>query len=290
MNIALTSSRKSLILLIFTLAATFAASANPVSVSRARAVGSTWLSARGHAGIVKLDVMESPFAGVYVFNADGGGFVLVAADDCARPVLGYSLTGSFRIEDMPANVRSWLEDYGREIGKAKDVKQGSRGDAIAAEWRQLSAGVAPEQPLTTAVSPMLTTTWDQSPLYNDMCPYDYVYGQRVVTGCVATATAQIMKYWNHPATGYGSHSYLAQNDHINYGVLSANFGATSYAWDIMPNALTVASSQAEHDAVALLMLHVGIAVEMHYNVSSQNGSGAYNHSDYYPSSMSALVN
>lgn len=282
--------RKSLILLIFTLAATFAASANPVSVSRARAVGSTWLSARGHAGIVKLDVMESPFAGVYVFNADGGGFVLVAADDCARPVLGYSLTGSFRIEDMPANVRSWLEDYGREIGKAKDVKQGSRGDAIAAEWRQLSAGVAPEQPLTTAVSPMLTTTWDQSPLYNDMCPYDSVYGQRVVTGCVATATAQIMKYWNHPATGYGSHSYLAQNDHINYGVLSANFGATSYAWDIMPNALTVASSQAEHDAVALLMLHVGIAVEMHYNVSSQNGSGAYNHSDYYPSSMSALVN
>ena len=280
---------KRIILSILLLAMFFAAKANPVGVEQARKVGASWLSARGHSGAVKLDVAESPFAEVYVFNADGGGFVLVAADDCARPVLGYSLTGSFRIEDMPANVRSWLEDYGREIGKTKEKKQGSRNNANANEWRLLSAGAAPEQPLTTAVSPMLTTTWDQSPLYNDMCPYDSVYGQRVVTGCVATATAQIMKYWNHPATGYGSHSYVAQNDHINYGVLSANFGATNYEWNIMPNAVTYASSQAEHDAVALLMLHVGIAIEMQYNVSSQGGSGAYNHSDYYPSSMSALV-
>ena len=279
---------KRIILSILLLAMFFAAKANPVGVEQARKVGASWLSARGHSGAVKLDVAESPFAEVYVFNADGGGFVLVAADDCSRPVLGYSLTGSFRIEEMPANVRSWLEDYGREIGKTKEKKQGSRNNANANEWRLLSAGAAPEQPLTTAVSPMLTTTWDQSPLYNDMCPYDSVYGQRVVTGCVATATAQIMKYWNHPATGYGSHSYVAQNDHINYGVLSANFGATNYEWNIMPNALTSASSQAEIDAVALLMYHVGIAIEMQYNVSSQGGSGSTKHSDSYPSSMSAM--
>lgn len=278
---------KRIVLSILSLVMAFVAMANPVGVEQARKVGASWLSSRGHYGAVKLAVVESPFADIYVFNADGGGFVIVAADDCARPILGYSLTGSFRVEQMPANVRSWLKDYGHEIGETKAVKQGSRGNAN--EWRLLSAGTVPEQPLTTAVSPLLTTTWDQSPLYNNMCPYDSVYGQRVVTGCVATATAQIMKYWNHPATGYGSHSYEAQNDHISYGVLSADFGATNYAWDIMPNALTSVSSAAEIDAVALLMQHVGIAVEMHYNVSSQNGSGAYNHSDYYPSSMSALV-
>ena len=288
---------KRFVLSITLLAMAFAAVAGPVGVERARRVGANWLSLRGYAGTVKLEAVESPFAEIYVFTAADGGFVLVSADDCARPILGYSLTGKFSVEGMPANVRKWLEDYGRDIGKAKDREEGVKAmsagssranDAIAVEWRQLAAGVAPVQPLTTAVSPMLTTTWNQSPLYNDMCPYDSVYGQRVVTGCVATATAQIMKYWNHPATGYGSHSYTAQNSHISYGVLSANFGNTSYAWSTMPNALTSASSQAEIDAVALLMYHVGVALEMGYNVSSQGGSGARN-TGVAPSSQTVLV-
>ena len=293
--------KKSIILFTLVCSLVWGTWAKPVDVNNARKVGVAYLTAMGHHAVGTYELVRTQFTGFYVFNAPDGGFVLVAADDCVRPILGYSLTGTFRADAMPTNVRGWLEDYEAGIEAVKEsmsqpksqgVKEqnSQRAEAaVAEEWQQLLGGVAPEPPLTTAVSPLLTTTWNQSPLYNDQCPYDNTYGQRVVTGCVATATAQIMKYWNHPATGYGSHSYQASNSHEDYGWLSANFGSTSYAWNQMPNALTSVSSTAEINAVAQLMYHVGVAIEMQYNVGSEGGSSAYNHSDYYPSAMSALV-
>ena len=118
---------------------------------------------------------------------------------------------------------------------------------------------------------MLTTTWNQAPYYNDLCPYDYEEDARSVTGCAATAMAQLMKYWNWPTQGYGSHSYIPAN-HPEYGTLSADFGNTIYDWDNMPNALTPESSSAEINAVATLMYHCGVSMEMNY---SPHGSGAY---------------
>jgi len=103
----------------------------------------------------------------------------------------------------------------------------------------------------------MTTTWSQSPYYNALCPGGSV------SGCVATAMAQIMKYWNYPAQGSGFHSY----NHPNYGTLSANFGGTTYQWSSMPN-----SVNSSNNAVATLMYHCGVSVDMNY---SPNLSGAY---------------
>ena len=135
---------------------------------------------------------------------------------------------------------------------------------------------------------MITTTWNQSPYYNNRCPYDNNYAEKTVTGCVATATAQVMKYWGHPSTGRGSHSYSS-----NYGVLSANFGATTYNWSAMPTSLNSYSSSSQINAVATLMYHVGVAMEMDYGVSATGGSGAFTTSRgdvNYPSAENALVN
>ncbi len=290
--------KKKLILWSFALAAAFGAWANPVDVNQARRVGAAYLTVVGHRIVENLEEVKTPFGEFYVFNASNGGFVLVAADDCVRPILGYSQTGEFRVDQMPTNVQGWLEDYERGIAAVKQaVKEEARGpqhggsltEAVAREWQQLYVAVPPESSLPTAVAPLLTTTWNQSPLYNNMCPYDSDYGKYVVAGCVAISTAQIMKYWNHPAMGYGSHSYLAQNDYTSYGVQSANFGNTSYAWNLMPNALTSVSSQAEINAVAQLVYHVGVAIEMNY---SANASGAQDYSwdgTPRPSSQYALI-
>ena len=292
-----TNTRR-LILLVVAVAMTGWASARPVSQDRASQVGAAWLAAMGHRDAGDLEAVRTPYNEFYIFNAAGGGFVLVAGDDCVRPILGYSLTGTFQIAGMPVNVQGWLEDYDSGIARIKELAEqekalpshsGGLRQAVAGEWQRLAAGVAPEPEVLTSVSPLVTTTWNQSPLYNDMCPYDSAYGQRVVTGCVATATAQIMKYWNHPATGYGSHSYTAANSHTVYGTLSADFANTTYAWNNMPNALTSVSSQTQIDAVAQLMYHVGVAIEMVYNVGAEGGSSAYNHSSYNPSAMSALI-
>ena len=285
--------RKSIVVLLFALASLFEVAAKPVDVNTARRVASGFMSAKCHRTVTDMKEVATPFSSFYVFNAPKG-FVLVAADDCASPILAYSLTATFRAEEMPSNLRSWLEGYENEVNgygiKGTDGNAHGSKSGMEEEWARLLGGMAPQPRLTTMMAPLLTTTWDQSPYYNAMCPYDTVYGQLVVTGCVATATAQIMKYWNYPATGYGSHSYVASNSHISYGTQYANFGATNYNWSIMPSELNGASSQAEIDAVAQLMYHVGVAIEMNYNVSSEGGSGAFNHSAYYPSSMSALVN
>lgn len=295
--------KKRLLLLIagvFLLAGS--AFARPVDANKARTVAETYLRAMGMkntAGLVNVTA-QTPFTEFYIFAAEEGGFILVSADDCARPVLGYSTTSKFKTKDIPVNVRWWLEGYEKEIryGKAQAAAQTLPMADMETEsqWQMLTSGQMPPRPLTTAVTPLLTTTWDQYPYYNALCPYsadeEYTGNNRIVTGCVATATAQVMKYHNHPTTGYGSHSYYHQNSTVSFGTLSANFGATTYQWSNMPNALTSTSSTAQVNAVATLMYHIGVADEMNYNFAVNGGSGAMNE-NYYgtisPSSKTSLM-
>lgn len=107
-----------------------------------------------------------------------------------------------------------------------------------------------------------------------------------MAGCVATAMAQVMKYWNWPDTGVGQHGY----DSYIYGELSANFGATAYDWANMPTTLTSSSSAVQVNAVATLMYHCGVAVEMGYGVEGSGIGGGimYNNSFDAPSPVNAL--
>ncbi len=250
--------------------------AKSVSIERARRVAETHMRAMGMKNVSTLVIVETPFSEFYVFANPEGGFVLVSADDCVLPVLGYSVFNVFGTKDMPDNIRSWFEGYEEEIRWWK--RYAADNPAVSGEWAMLEAGEAPPMPLTTAVAPLLATTWNQSPLYNDLCPYHDSTAARSVTGCVATATAQVMKYWNHPTTGYGSHTYTSEcyKSGITYTFpnLTANFGNTTYQWSSMPNALTSASSSTQVNAVATLMYHIGVAIEMSY---SPSGSGAQNY-------------
>jgi hypothetical protein len=250
--------------------------ARPVDPSVARRVAEVYLRAFGMRHTAALvDVSgETPFSEFYVFVAPQGGFVLVSGDDRAVPVLGYSTSVRFETKDMPDNLLYWLEGYEYELGRIRN----SAVETSNPEWALLEAGEMPEPLLETAVAPMVTTTWNQSPYYNNLCPYDSATAARSVTGCVATATAQVMKYWNHPTTGYGSHTYTSNRTRngvtYNFPNLSADFGSTTYQWSSMPTALTGASSSTQVNAVATLMYHIGVGVEMSY---SPVASGAHNY-------------
>lgn len=238
------------------------AMARPVDVQRARAL------VEAHYFAPAVCVSPAGWDELYVFvPAEGEGFVIVAADDCVRPVLAYSATGQFPVDDMPAHVAAWLAGYQREI--AEYVKNGAEPSAaVQALWQQpKSGGLVP-------VEPLMTTTWNQAPLYNSMCPYSYSDTAHAVTGCVATAQAQVMKYWNHPAVGHGSHSYVDDT----FGPQAVTFD-TAYRWAQMPDALTWESSSEEVNAVAQLMYHVGVAVEMGYGVGS-SGAQVISYADY----------
>lgn len=199
---------------------------------------------------------------LYIFLFKSGGFVLVSADDAAIPVPGFSGDSPFDKENYPENVRYWYESYSEQIKYIID--EGLDNSETLSEWNNI---INDKWTSSKGEKGMLCSTeWDQGCYYNEQCPADGTAINscgHTYTGCVATAMAQIMKYWNYPATGTGSHSYT----HPTYGTLTANFGTTTYNWGNMPNSVTSSNS-----SVAKLLFHCGVAVDMNYGV---NGSGTY---------------
>jgi hypothetical protein len=199
----------------------------------------------------------------YLINCGIPGFVIVSGDDNVTPILGYSDQAISDINNLPPSFTKWLETYKKQISFIVFNKiEGSQD--IVDTWNQYKYSNATSiDRRAGAVAPLLKTTWNQSPYYNAQCPYDYSLNQRSIVGCVATAMAQVMKFWAYPTSGSGTHSY----NHSSYGTLSANFGSTTYDYSLMPNNVSSANS-----SVAKLMSHAGISVDMDY---SPSGSSAY---------------
>ena len=195
----------------------------------------------------------------YVYNiSNNNGWVMVAADNAINPILAYAQEGSYSSMDQPPAFVDWINSYKDAI---LYVKQNNivANTLVSNKWNRLINNTGNLKVLLTSVSPLLSTTWNQGCYYNALCPADAGGPcSHVYTGCVATALAQIMKYWNYPVTGTGSHSYTDPT----YGTQSANFGATTYNWGSMPNNVTSANS-----AVATLMYHCGVSVDMEYGIS-----------------------
>jgi len=254
--------------------------AQPVSVETARMAAVNWI--KQHGGVESTSVAQMlPVAdkalrnsnpAYYTFTMDKGGWVIVAGDDVAYPVIGYALQGSVSEADMPVAFRAWMEEVEKEIRAATRKNQSSFiVDRVAATnssaWDMLTRSIDRDRPVKTmSISPLLRTTWSQWRYYNTQCPYDATsdFDNHALVGCVATAMGQVMKYHNWPVTGVGSQSYY----HPTYGTLSADFGTTHYDWDSMPSG----SVTAYNPAVSTLLYHAGVSVEMDYG---PDGSGAY---------------
>ncbi len=230
--------------------------AEHVEPTRAQKVAKTFLSNNDVRSAQLTDVATAAgFTNLYIFNANPG-FVVMAADDRVPPILGYSLTGTFVTGDMPDNVRGWLQGYDDEIQAAIDHRL-SASSETAQKWHDLENGVRAPRAVTV-VNPLIQTRWGQGSPYNNYCP------SGCVTGCVATAMAQVMRYWNYPTRGIGSHDY----QYGSYGHISADFGATTYDWANMTNSYSSSSTEVQRQAVAKLMSHCGVSVEMQYGPES----------------------
>lgn len=190
---------------------------------------------------------------VYVFSPGDGGYLVVSADEAAVPVLGYSDSGAFDAADMPPAMEWWLGEYAAEI-------QGCRFAASATEANR---------PQRTEIVPITTTRWDQGSPYNDRCPQ--MGASRAVTGCVATAMAQVMKYHRYPAIGTGSNSYILD---YNGSRVSCDFSSTIFCWGDMTDTYTAASTAAQKSAVADLMYACGVATGMQYTPYESGASSS----------------
>ena len=249
---------------------------NPVDKETAKNIGAKYLKASTEMKNVDANNLEFVTAytmsdgadAFYVFNTESG-FVIVAADDCATPILGYSTEGQFVTDDIPVAMQEYLNDFVEQIEYG--IKHETyKDEKTIRQWQLVkTTGKTNENRNAKVVAPLLATTWGQSPNYNAKCPSNS--DGQAITGCVATAMGQIMKYWNKPTQGTGEHTYTPPG----YSEQTVNFGATTYDWANMPNALpttTVTPTTTEIDAVATLLYHCGVAVDMEYGRKSSGAN------------------
>lgn len=192
----------------------------------------------------------------YVFNVGSEqGFVLVSGDDATKSILGYSEEGTFCSEKIPENLKDWLRFYQSEIKYA--MESGLSAKTPVASLRNASS-----------VAPLLgQIKWNQGDPYNLICP-KATNENRAVTGCTATAMAQIMRYYKWPEMGLSSHTYTS----ANYGSLTVNYAKTTYDWANMLVSYGSSSTAKQDTAVATLMYHVGVSMDMNYSSTASAAS------------------
>ena len=204
----------------------------------------------------------------YIVKIIPSGFVIVSADDNAFPIIGYSFDEDILPNQLPESLQEYLNLVSNQIIQATSQKQSDYNNI----WYKIE-----NEPLTktsyseNAVAPLLNLYWDQGVPYNNYCPPNsHGPGGHCVTGCVATAMAQAMKYWNYPEHGKGFKTFIWSDiDTIDYE-------NTYYRWSQM----TPSANSQSGDAIAELMYHCGVSVNMNYG---PDGSSSY--TEWVPDAM-----
>lgn len=237
------------------------AEAGPIDIHQARRLAAQFLKSHHPEAQLERDTfsptrkrMGGADAGTelpvyYVFNAaDDAGFVVVSADDRTDAVLGYATRGRFDTSTMPPNVQAWMDAYAQQIVAL---------DTYASGFQHEGEARAP-------IAPLLTTQWNQTAPFNDMCPWRG--GSRTATGCVATAMAQVMKFHEWPAKETATiPAYTTYSAKISLPELAP----TVFQWSDMHDVYEHADNAT---AVAELMRYCGQALQSDYDA---HATGAY---------------
>lgn len=205
---------------------------------------------------LKFTELRSEQAAIYMFTPRNGvGYLVVSADDTTTPLLGFSDTGVLPAtrDELPDGMRWWLETLAEQV-----------------EWNAAHPGmpvrIIPKSE-RAGISPLCTTRWNQSDPYYNLTPTEN--GKHCVTGCVATAMAQVLKYYEYPETGVGTHSYEWTKSDKTTLTLSFDYAATTFDWGNMNDIYETGNyTDAQATAVATLMSACGISVDMEYGTGS----------------------
>lgn len=202
---------------------------------------------------------------LYVYNIEpGSAFVIVSGDTRCQPLLAYSTSNSFSVDNAPHSVRYWLDRMVKYIEHQRSEESGY--NPSVEEWQQ---HVSMDATSTNTIL-LPTAEWDQSKPYNRRAP-DGAYA-----GCVATAMAIIMKYYEWPDRGEGvidSYSYTnAQGESVT---IKGHELGYDYNWKLMPNSLNKVYDDNVIDQVAQLIYDCGVMIKSQYG---RTGTAAYSSS------------
>ena len=193
---------------------------------------------------------------VNVYGIKGKGVVFISKDDDIEPVLGIS-DEDFDVNNMPCGMKWWLNTANKSLERMKAKGITYSANPMAASGRPTY---------------FIKTYWNQDKPFNNLCPQ--INGSAAPTGCIATAMAQIMKYYQYPATSKGTGiysvtTYKDKNDKEGTTKWYKRELGHTYQWTAMLSSYGI-MSEDENDAVATLMADAGAASQMNYQA---NGSG-----------------
>lgn len=187
----------------------------------------------------------------WVCTFSKAGFVIVAANDNAFPIIGYSFDSEFDLNNVPESVQAWLNKV--SASNENPINNANNYKNVWNKYLDKQEILKMQNKSLQSVPYFVTTRWNQGINYNNDCPVNSAGpGGHCVTGCVATAMAQAMKYYNYPEHGKDSMLYT--------GDVNIKFEDTYYRWDSMTNSANNISA----DAISELMFHCGVTVYMNY--------------------------
>lgn len=251
--------------------------AEDITVQKARQVATYYMGVQSSKNLTTSDlklVYEIPnvakgVTALYFFNTSNGGFVVVSGSDCMDPIVAYSTEGTFDPNNMPPAMKWFLNGYVETIVDAQNNDL-TPAPAIQATWDELIyEKLDASQPKT--IYKTMKSVWNQDAPFNMFSPI--VDGVRCPTGCVATAMAQIIKFWEYPVCPKGLVSY-----DWNGNTMAINLDTVRYDYSLMPdtafrgNSYNTWWNEAQIVEVSRLNYHLGIVNRMNYG---SDGSGAY---------------
>lgn len=264
----------SLLVMSMVLFGTFAKAGN-ITVEQAKVLGAYYMSYQMGTDKITPALLtltyqfENPdmnVASAYVFNVGNSGWIIIAGSTVVDPVIAFSEEGSLDMSDIPDNLRWWLTRYTEVVADIQRIDAEKEGCPDSEEYTKLynkGLGSAKDEKVI-----LMSTSWDQgatrNPTYNRYCPQ--LNGRYSVTGCVATALAQICKYYEYPTSGKGVVSTTFHGEQLKVKLDTVEFDYSKMPW-----ALTRTSSEEQIEQVAMLNYCLGLGVQMDYD---PDGSGA----------------
>ncbi len=174
----------------------------------------------------------------YIFtNPNDKKFVIISGESKLNELVGYGDKMTENPNDQPPYFKLFLKEYER----------------VVKEVRSKAATTTPQRPIKRKVEPLLTCKWSQYDPFNKYTPLSN--GQHTPTGCVATATAQVMFYNKWPKNRPQDYIASTGDDAKK---------STTYWWDEMKNTTNEMGTEHSRQAVGVLMSDIGEAVNMRY--------------------------
>lgn len=197
----------------------------------------------------------------YAYNlSPARGFIIVSGDSRTAPILGYSDNGNFNIDSIPPQLAWLLEAFEQRLS--------SNTESASLEYAESTVTT---QNSHADINALITSEWGQGSPYNAQCPA--LNGETSVTGCVATAMAQVLRYAQLPQSeckGIPAYSYQITYNGVEYAPTVDSLSPTTFDWSAMTDKYTNESNSTAQEAVAKLMRYCGQSVEMIYSPATSS--------------------